>query len=171
MEGGANRKDPNIILNEYKNRIKNKFKKIYKLPPPFSLTPTSPLTHILQSPHCLIPPLDWRSNEGVGGAQGSHQFTEKFSFLSFKKTLHRRWREKKLSSHCFCGFLHLHKMGSKLGQLCGIQATIRTFSVNLSTPCRCDLVSDWLKFTPAWVETLPRLLFRISIIVCVGRGA
>ena len=32
--GGANRKDPNIILNECKNRINNNFKKIYNLPPP-----------------------------------------------------------------------------------------------------------------------------------------
>ena len=32
-------------------------------------------------------------------------------------------------------------------------------------PGRSELVSDWLKFTRAWVKTLLRLLFRISIMV------
>ena len=32
-------------------------------------------------------------------------------------------------------------------------------------PHRSELVSDWLKFTRAWVKTLRRLLFRISIMV------
>ena len=52
------------------------------------------------------------------------------------------------------------------------------FSVNSNPPPppisrSSELVSDWLKFTRAWVETLRRLLFRISIVVCVcvgGRG-
>ena len=37
-------------------------------------------------------------------------------------------------------------------------------------PGRSELVSDWLKFTRAWVKTLLRLLFRISIMVCVCGG-
>ena len=35
-------------------------------------------------------------------------------------------------------------------------------------PGRSELVSDWLKFTRAWVKTLLRLLFRISIMVGGG---
>ena len=35
-------------------------------------------------------------------------------------------------------------------------------------PCRSELVSDWLKFTRAWVKTLRGYLFRISIMVWVG---
>ena len=34
-----------------------------------------------------------------------------------------------------------------------------------STPRRSELVSDWLKFPRAWVETIHCLLFRISIMV------
>ena len=41
---------------------------------------------------------------------------------------------------------------------------------NLIPPtCRSELVSDWLKFSRARVETLRRLLFRTSIIMW-GRG-
>ena len=35
-------------------------------------------------------------------------------------------------------------------------------------PRRSELVSDWLKFTRAWVKTLRRLLFHISIMVWGG---
>ena len=34
-----------------------------------------------------------------------------------------------------------------------------------SPPHRSELVSEWLKFTRAWVKTLHRLLFRISFMV------
>ena len=37
-----------------------------------------------------------------------------------------------------------------------------------SLPRRSQLVSDWLKFIGAWVKTLRRLLFRISIMVGGG---
>ena len=58
---------------------------------------------------------------------------------------------------------------------CKLDKIPRIFSVNSphsgsskfdSSPRRSKLVSDWLKFTRAWVETLHRWLFRISIMVC-----
>ena len=48
----------------------------------------------------------------------------------------------------------------------GNKKQIWIFSVNPPPPPRSsELVSDWLKFTRAWVETLRCLLFRISIMV------
>ena len=48
--------------------------------------------------------------------------------------------------------------------------SIEIFSVNSPPHSRSELVSDWLKFFRAWVKTLRRLLFRISIMVWGGGG-
>ena len=100
---------------------------------PTSFNPQIPLhthTHTYSStPQCLITQLDWRKNEGVGGARGSPyaiSMYRKVQFLSLKKPYAIDPDVKKIVRPLFSvGFLPVHEMRPKIGQLCGKQATVQ----------------------------------------------
>ena len=90
-----------------------------------------------------------------------------YNFLIFLET---QLHEPKISKKTICelfgdGALVFFRRNFRIFPVNPPPPKVEAQNLTPPPPRRRELVSDWLKFTRAWVKTLRRLIFRISIVV------